>query len=418
MSKKKIVFMKDFVESNWGVRPPALKADGIRLRSAATNKPELTPEQEYITSYNLLMSEMLELAVINIDPKIFGEYTPDNFKKYIDKLADVHTAALTFTTIILPKVRLQTNTEHEQLGLLSKQLVKCIGYVHRIIEDPASEFIKERLRIEIEDTRAFVKDIIDNTDSLLKDFTRGQKNINSQAADLASIAELMLKDKTIDEAKINEIRKEIKKVQQEISSEKAVIVGYSVAIGASVVFTTVAFFINTFAGVAFLFFLLPVVGMSSYKIYSTYEKIKELQDKVNKQEKEISKYEVAILALAKTADQYLELSKKTSSLQKNLKDIKDIWDKIDKGLNEMSEDLQNSADWDKQTWTEVKQELIAAQKKAQQLCDVLSKIIIKKNDTMVTRETVQTGLTQEQFQSFVENAEKVTIEEYLKNQVA
>lgn len=228
----------------------------------------------------------------------------------------------------------------------------------------------------------------------------------------------MLKDKTIDEAIINEIRKEIKTVQQEISTQKALIVGYSVAIGSSVVFTTVIFFINAVVGGILLLFTLPVVGISAYQIYSTYQKIEELKAKIKEKEEKISKYETSILALIKTVDDFKALGSKTSSLQKNLKDIKDIWDKIDKGLNEMSEELKNSADWDKQTWTEVKQELIAAQKKAQQLCGVLSKIIIKKNDTMVTRKTVQTGLTQEQFQSFVENAEKVTIEEYLKNQVA
>lgn len=418
MSKKKIVFMKDFVESDWGKRPPVLKADGVRLRSAAASAPDLSPEQEYKKCYNILMSDMLQLLKLNIDRSIFGEKSPKHIDEYTNQLIKVHTAALNFTVDILPEVKNLTEKENKQLDLLNMQFAKSVEYVDRIIEDPTSEFVKQKLRIEIEDAQNYVETILSYTKGLIKDLKAGATDISTQSEALNCISQLMLQDKDVDEAIISQIRKDIKIVEQDIATQKALIVGYSVAIGASVVFTTVTFFINAVIGGILLFFTLPVVGISAYQIYSTYQKIEELKAKIKEKEKEISKYEIAILALIKTADEYSSLKDKTSALQGCLSVIVNEWNKINDGLNEMSEELNKSADWDTQTWTEVKQELLAAQEKTQLLCEELSKITIEKGKTMVTKESVETGLTQEKFQAFVDNAEKVTIEEYLKSKVA
>lgn len=404
MSKKNIVFFKDFVESNWG------KAPLQSMRRVAAIRP-LTKDAEYVVCVQKIAIQMNAILAMDIDIKAFAGKTPEHFDKYLEIMSNVRNDASSMLKLIAYKLCKLPKDELETLEDFDDYLDRAIGIVEDLIEDPEDKVAKRKLKRTFENVTSTLGFIIDDTQKLIEDLEKQQEKLEEQASELCKIADLMMKDKQADEAKLKELNESMDKMRKEIDSLTDTIIGLAIADTLLITMSVLAcIFLGPLGALTWIPTGAGIIAATTYIVIDSM-KISQLKAEVEAKAIDAGAYTTAIAALANYAKKCKEEAEKTRQLKEALKVIIGEWEKVKSCCADISTELQNASDWDSQTWAEVKEELQAAQKKESALKEQLEKLNISLPN--VVNKPVPAGLDAEQTKEFVEKVGVTPLDKFV-----
>ena len=403
MSKKNIIFMKDFVESSWGSI-----SDEPLLQGTAS---QLTLEQDYKKALYELNAHNVQLLELKITPEMFGSKVPESFNKYIEQLGIVYRGASKLRKLTGVDLNSLPQSELDSLNRIKATFDYAIENVSILENDPTDDVAKGELKSAILRMKRVISYLISETQNLLKDMEDCSGEVDSQAEALCAIANIMLKDKDVDAQHIKKLNSDIESLKQEIDTCTGIIIAHSISAACMIGLSAIAVCVAGPIGMLVWIFTGAGIAVNGYYIAINSIKIKELKEIIEKYSKEIGEYETAIAALLYYANSYKQLADKTKTMKQNLQMLIQEWTKIDSGLEEISEELVHASEWDKQTWAEVKTELQAARNKDDELCNQLSKLVM--NEMQVVRKPVEVGMTEDELKTFIEKTGMIPLGEYI-----
>lgn len=393
MSKKKIVFFKDFVNSDWGKVPN--QSTGLM----ATIRP-LTKDDEYVACVQKITLQMNAILAMDIDIKAFAGKTPEHFDKYLEIMSTVRNDAASMLKLIAYQLCTLPKNELETLNDFDDYLNRAIGIVENLIEDPEDAVAKRQLKQVFEKTSATLGYIIEDTQKLIEKLEKQQESLENQASKLCEIANLMMKDKQADEAKLKELNESMDKMRREIDSLTNTIIGLAIADALLITMSVLAcVFLGPIGALTWIPTGAGIIVATSYIVIDA-AKISQLKAEVEAKAIDAGAYTTAIAALVNYAKKCKEEAEKTRQLKEAMQVLIGEWEKVKSCCADINTELQNASDWDSQTWTEVKEELQAAQKKESALRQQLEKLNISLPN--VVNKPIPAGLDAEQTKKFVE----------------
>lgn len=404
MSKKKIVFFKEFVDSGWGKVHP----QGIRRVAAIC---PLSKESEYTACVQKIAMQMNAILAMDIDIEAFAGKTPEHFSEYLEIMSTVRNDASCMLKLIAYKLCTLPKNELETLNDFGAYLERAIGIVENLIEDPEDTVAKRQLKRVFEKTATTLGFIIEDTLKLTEELEKQQGNLEKQASELCKIADLMTKDKQADEAKLKELNESMDKMRKEIDSLTDTIIGLAVADTLLITMSVLAcVFLGPIGALTWIPTGAGIITATTYIVIDSV-KISKLKEEVEAKAVTAGAYTTAIAALANYAKKCKEEAEKTRQLKEAMQVLIGEWKNVKSCCADISTELQNASDWDSHTWTEVKEELLAAQKKGSTLEQQLEKLNISLPN--VVNEPVPAGLDAEQTKTFVEKVGVTPLDKFV-----
>ena len=404
MSKKNIVFFKDFVDSNWDKVPKQ------SMRRVAAIRP-LTINAEYAACVQKVLMQMNAILDMDIDIKAFAGKTPNHYDDYSTKMADVKSYAASMRNLILEKLYHLPSEHSDNLDAFKSYMARAVSIVEDLIEDPEDEIAKKLLRTLFGKTERNINFIITETNKLVSDFGELQTKLEEKAESLCEIAKLMNYDRQADEEMVKKLNKDMDRMRREIDGLTDAIIGLAIADGALITMSVLA---CIFLGPIGAFTWIPtgagIIAATTYIVIDSM-KISQLKAELEKDSIEVGTYNTAIAALNNYAKKCMEEAEKTRLLKEALQVIIGEWEKVKAGCADIEAELKHASDWDSQTWIEVKEELQAAEKKASTLQKQVKELELEMPN--VVNKPIPVGLDAEQTKEFVEKVGVTPLDKFV-----
>lgn len=190
------------------------------------------------------------------------------------------------------------------------------------------------------------------------------------------------------------------KMRREIDSLTNTIIGLAIADALLITMSVLAcVFLGPIGALTWIPTGAGIIVATSYIVIDA-AKISQLKAEVEAKAIDAGAYTTAIAALVNYAKKCKEEAEKTRQLKEAMQVLIGEWEKVKSCCADINTELQNASDWDSQTWTEVKEELQAAQKKESALRQQLEKLNISLPN--VVNKPIPAGLDAEQTKKFVE----------------
>ncbi len=403
MSKKNIIFMKDFVESTWG------SISDEPLLQGTTS--QLTLEQDYklcIVEINKFMST---ICTQKIDASAFGTKTPDHFNDYVTQLSNAKSAATNLLDLTTNRLKNLPKIEIDSLTDIQEDLRFAIDRVAELEKDPSKTSEIHKMEIAIDSATASIKYLINKTKSLLEYMDVCTSDVDKQSDSLLNIANLMLTDKDIDQEKIKKLNATVKELRTQINTKTGIAVAMGIASGALIGLGVFAVKAAGPAGYFVWIFVAAGVAVAGAYMALNIVEINKLKAQLQIDLNDVDGYTFAVNALVEHAKEYKSLAESSKSMKDKLNVLISEWEKILNGFNAIKSELDNASKWESQTWSLVKSELQRAVDKDKMLCEQLEKL--KLSDILIIKQPLEVGMSAEETKAFAEKAGMIPFEEFI-----
>jgi hypothetical protein len=423
MGRKKVAFMKDYVNSNWtaasnqaakhygglSLLPRPIRPEGTRRIFEAKSGGQL--QSEYAKNLLAINNYIVSLASMNIPPM---NPSPDHYGDYMKLFANVKASAVTWNNEInvqllsAPKVTIRSLTTFQLL------LDEIIDTAKKLQANPGSAYLNDTITSDIAYAKTGIAPIIKRIEDLEKSMDSFHNDMPEQVKQLKKIAELMLSDKGTDEAQVKKIQADIDDLNSQISSLTAAIVGLGIADAAAISIGAFALFagagpigiaISVFAGIA--------VAVATTYIALDGIEIKNCKKKIEQDMKDLTQWDAVIIVLQEQSDLFTKLAEEMTALQDNLKLMIQCWKEIENGLNEAEKEiLAGGQDYDKKDWESVEKDFQSAKEKTAEIIENVKSYAITNLEGTTAKLTV--GMSADEVKAAIDAAETMPITDYIR----
>ena len=156
-----------------------------------------------------------------------------------------------------------------------------------------------------------------------------QDVLPDMAAQLESIARMSAKDAKADQQQIDQLKSDVKRLQDEIASLSAQIVALGIADAAAIALGTVATIAAWPVGAVAWLFAGPAIAVATTFIALDALKIKADKEKIEADQELMSELTADVATLHLLADNYSNLAEQSKAIEKNLQAILGEWQSLE-----------------------------------------------------------------------------------------
>lgn len=409
--RKNIVFMNDFIEARWNVPMANVSGDvaqNLVLRSA----PVLT-ESNVQNDYAKKLIEVNQFMIGILKSEIPAVYpAPAHLSEYAEQLKTAQASALRWNSTINSRLLSVPKDSIENLNNLKELFEKAVQDAKDLQSDPQSDYLRKQLANKVKQSKRGIEDIISEVEDLINKLDLFHSDMPKQAEALKAISKLMLQDSAADSKKVKELQDAINKMNREIDSLTAAIIGLGIADGAALVLSGLALLAGPVGMVTWIFTGAAIAVATTYIVLDAIQ-ISALKDSINAKAKEIGDYNTAIAVLNTQADTYQKFADTTIALQENLKYMIVEWKKIVTGLEEVEKEIETaSAAYDKNDWKSVEEDFTKAREKCELITGPIQNLDI--SNMQGSNAKIEIGMSPAEVKKRMDNSNTVSIVDYIR----
>lgn len=297
----------------------------------------------------------------------------------------------------------------------TKSALEYVGKLENCGDKDEYEHLVKNLLYSLEDMMHEVDAVKEELRSFVTDIEtfKGEK-LDLAYTNMADLVERLKNDESIEQNKVNKLMSDIHKLQGELNSAIAALVGSCIAVGASIAIIVLgAVFCGPEAGVALGIFLgIPaLIGASFIAINSI--KIEEYKQAIKADENEMNLREMDIAMLQIMAEQYAGFMDGMSALKENVSALYDIWNGVATDIKEIHDWIEaHNEKGEIENWLEMKEGLNGIVSTCGEISETTD--IVDISDLQVSMATLELGMSSEEVEKAVKSAETVPFLEYVK----
>lgn len=297
----------------------------------------------------------------------------------------------------------------------TKSALEYVGKLEICGDKDEYEHLVKNLLYSLEDMMREVDAVKVELQSFVTDIEtfKGEK-LDLAYTNMADLVERLKNDESIEQNKVNKLMSDIHKLQGELNSAIAALVGSCIAVGASIALIVLgAVFCGPEAGVALGIFLgIPaLIGVSFIAINSI--KIEEYKQAIEADENEMNLREMDIAMLQIMAEQYAGFMDGMSALKENVSALYDIWNGVATDIKEIHDWIEaHNEKGEIENWSEMKEGLNGIISTCGEISETMD--IVDISDLQVSTASLELGMSSEEVEKAVKSAETIPFLEYVK----
>lgn len=383
-----------------------------------------TENSKYVAAVTAIEKTMVTLSDMEMPPKTDFANTPQTYDEIAGCYKKIQGLAIDFTTKIYSELEHYPNVCITSLESIDSSLEKALEKVDFILENP--DLNEQELSHEVKMLTRYMDSVAEEADEQIKDLNILINNLEKFREQSVLTIEAMM-NTILDDIKIETIEyknavKVLEKAKKELEKQINEQIGLLVAsvVGVIIGVVLAAFsIVATIAtsGGALLISLAVVggligvggtlfsVGFSAYDLDSS---IKELKNTVA----ELSGYETDILLFSEWHDEVDKCAKQLAGIKENLVTVQDSWTTVKNGFTTISADIKKvKGDLSSEEWQNLKTVFVSCQETSVKTKAMLESM--KLEDNLFADSQLQEGMTKEQVEEALKNANLLTFKEYM-----
>lgn len=288
----------------------------------------------------------------------------------------------------------------------------CIIYIDKISEDPGSV---EDMCIELAKAANYAyeiqNEIADCKSNLQKFASDSVKNI---VEDLNTIEQQLMKGEDVDQSRIEQLNRDIEKLEGEISQLEAAIAGLTIGIGVSATSIILGAVFGGIAGgivcgVAFGI----LIAISGTFIGLDAAKITAYNDQIAFDEQQLSIYDQDIVTIQQLEKQFQGFLDNVENVINALDTINEAWGTLAQDSENMVSDIKAAADdLKEEAWEAMKNELNEVVNVCEEFDEHIK--VVDVSEATVTVADIKFGMSAEEIEAAVNAAEKIPYTRYMR----
>ena len=340
---------------------------------------------------------------------------PANWKLFTQTYLEAESDALTWVNTVLARLDSVPEDVQTYYSDINYIFLDAIDMTKCMINYPARRTMYAGLLNQdlslINSKLKLVNSFIQGTVDALTNF---QNILPEMAEKLQTIADLSAKEEGVDLDEIDSLKRDVKKLNNDIAQLTATIVALGIADASAIAIGTLATIVAFPLGAFTWLFAGPAVIAASVCIALDAEKIKDDQTNIKKAQNNMDELTQDVASLHLLAQNYKQLSDSSEAIQVNLNEILTVWVLLSNDMNNAIEETQKAVN-DAQTCNdlEILEDLTQASKYWEQAYSDAGdlEITLSHNDG-----NFEIGMTQEQVQKAADNGNVVDIVSYFNDQ--
>ncbi len=382
-----------------------------------------TENSKYVAAVTAIEKTMVTLSDMEMPSKSDFANIPQTYDEIARCYKGIQSLAIEFTTKIYNELEQYPDACITSLESIDDSLEKALEKVDFILENP--DLNEQELSHEVKMLTRYMDSVAEEADEQIKDLNILINNLEKfreqSVLAIKTMMNTILDDIKIETTEYQNAVKALEKAKKELEKEVneqitvlvAAVVGtiVSVVISAFTLIATIASGGALAIGVAAVAGLIGVgggllgIGFSAYELDST---LKELDYTVAK----LSGYEADVLLFSEWHDEVDKCAKQLVGIKENLLTVQDSWMIVKNGFRSISAKIKKAkGDLSSEEWQNLKSVFVSCQETSAKTKAMLESM--KLEDNLIADSQLQEGMTKEQVEEALKNANLLTFKEYM-----
>ncbi|GAB3359192.1 hypothetical protein [Lysobacter tyrosinilyticus] len=341
---------------------------------------------------------------------------PPDWDQFVTAYTQGKTVALSWTNTVMARLLTVPQDVQGYNPTITAALQDAQAQATLLVQNPQNQIALGALNTDlatVSRTLNLVVTFIAGAVSAIQNFNN---TMPSLASNLQSIADSSAQAAQADMTKINTLKADIAKLESDISSLTAAIIGLGIADGAAITLGTIATIAAWPIGALTWIVLGPAVAVATTYIALDAIQIKADKDKIAADQSAITGLTADVATLQILAQQYTQFAQATQALGPTLLAILQEWQTLETEVNAAIADVQHATqDASSASFTKVQQDLAQALHEWQLAYGQAGTLVL---NVQANNAQLQYGMSQAQVQSALASGTSVDVVTYCNQRAA
>ena len=377
----------------------------------------------YLTAVTALQSTLTNLKGVKLPEEVNFKNAPADYQKIKSCYEAIQKECTTFTIDIHTQLVNYPNTCLRSLNDIDTSIASAIDNVDNLMKSGLSDYEKENLTAKLTNN---LEAIISQSETQINSLNILTNNLNkyiktnlvSLKKNLEDLTALLAIDSAKFSATLVQLEQTQKTLEKEIADLIAGIASGSAGIFASIIIGILSVVVVVSSGgtalpiaVAGVSAFLAVAGFASAVAYNSARLVSD-QKELERLIGQMSGYEVDILLLNSTKDNFSSFVSQMDDVLRNLITIRDAWRFVSDGFTNINITIKAAAGKiETEDWQKIKAALEACQTTSENTRTMLNDLKIE--DTKVSKANLKVGMSQSEVEKAIQSSKQVSFEEFM-----
>ena len=296
-------------------------------------------QNAYQLNVATVSSAMVAVSATNLPPL---SNTPPDWSDFVTANTNAKSMALVWLNSVYAQLESAPGNVQSYNSNITSILTDARNQAQALINNPGDANALALLQQDCNNLSSTMNMVAVFVTSALTQVQNFNNTLPTLAATMTSIAMKSGHDASVDQTQIDTLRVDIKRLNDDISSLTASMIGLGIAAGAALIIGTVASIVAFPVGLVAWLFMGPVVAIAIYEMVMDANQIKSDQQTIAADQAKITGLAADVAALQLLADTYTNLANQTTSLETNLQAIVAEWQTLAADISTAAADVKQA----------------------------------------------------------------------------